>query len=81
MPDEYLDFRSDTITRPTPQMRAAIADAVVGDDVFADDPTVKRLQSHLAEMLGKEAALYVPSGTMSNLIGVRLHCKPLPSDI
>ena len=76
MPDEYLDFRSDTITRPTPQMRAAIADAVVGDDVFADDPTVKRLQSHLAEMLGKEAALYVPSGTMSNLIGVRLHCKP-----
>ena len=53
-----------------------MAEAVVGDDVFGDDPTVHRLQSRVAEMLGKEAALYVPSGTMSNLIGVRLHCKP-----
>lgn len=76
MPDEYLDFRSDTVTRPTPQMRAAMAEAAVGDDVFGEDPTVNRLQQRLAEMLGKEAALYVPSGTMSNLIGVRLHCKP-----
>jgi len=76
MPDGYLDFRSDTVTRPTPQMRAAMAEAAVGDDVFGEDPTVNRLQQRLAEMLGKEAALYVPSGTMSNLIGVRLHCKP-----
>ncbi|MHC4404671.1 MAG: threonine aldolase family protein [Planctomycetota bacterium] len=76
MPDQCLDFRSDTVTRPTPPMRAAMAEAVVGDDVFGDDPTVLRLQQRLAEMLGKEAALYVPSGTMSNLIGVRLHCKP-----
>jgi threonine aldolase len=53
-----------------------MAEAAVGDDVFGDDPTVIRLQQHVAETLGKEAALYVPSGTMSNLIGVRLHCKP-----
>ena len=76
MPDEYLDFRSDTVTRPTPQMRAAMAEALVGDDVFGEDPTTNRLQNRLAEVLGKEAAVYVPSGTMSNLIGVRLHCKP-----
>jgi len=76
MPDEILDFRSDTITRPTPAMWAAITEAVVGDDVFGDDPTVNRLQEKVAEMLGKEAALYVPSGTMSNLIGVRVHCRP-----
>jgi threonine aldolase len=76
MPDEYLDFRSDTVTRPTPQMRQAMAEATVGDDVFGEDPTVHRLQARVAEMLGKEAAVYVASGTMSNLIGVRLHCKP-----
>ncbi len=71
-----LDFRSDTVTRPTAGMRAAMAAAEVGDDVFDEDPTVHRLQDRLAEMLGKEAALFVPSGTMSNLIGVRLHCRP-----
>ncbi len=76
MPDDLLDFRSDTVTRPTPQMRAALADAVVGDDVFGEDPTANRLQARVAEVLGKEAAVYVPSGTMSNLIGVRLHCRP-----
>ena len=76
MSDRYLDFRSDTVTKPSPGMREAIAQAEVGDDVFGDDPTVIRLQERLAEMLGKEAALYVPSGTMSNLIGVRLHCSP-----
>ncbi len=76
MPDDLLDFRSDTVTRPTPAMRRAIAEAAVGDDVFGEDPTTQRLQARVAEMLGKEAALYVPSGTMSNLIGVRLHCKP-----
>jgi len=76
MPEPCLDFRSDTVTKPTPPMRRAMAEAVVGDDVFGDDPTVIRLQERVAELLGKEAALYVPSGTMSNLIGVRLHCKP-----
>ena len=76
MPDDYLDFRSDTVTRPTPPMRAAMADAAVGDDVFGEDPTVNRLQERVAEVLGKEAAIFVSSGTMSNLVGVRLHCKP-----
>ncbi len=76
MTDDLLDFRSDTVTRPTAAMRAAMAAAEVGDDVFGDDPTVHRLQRRVAEVLGKEAALFVPSGTMSNLIGVRLHCRP-----
>jgi len=75
MPTETLDFRSDTVTKPTPAMRAAIAEAELGDDVLGDDPTVNRLQERIAEMLGKEAALFVPSGTMSNLTGVRLHCR------
>ena len=70
------DFRSDTVTRPTAAMRAAMAAAVVGDDVWGEDPTVIELQERLAKMLGKEAALFVPSATMSNLIGVRLHCRP-----
>lgn len=70
------DFRSDTVTRPTQAMRAAMAAAEVGDDVLGDDPTVLRLQTRVAEMLGKEAAIFVPSGTMSNLIAVRLHCRP-----
>ena len=76
MPEPVSDFRSDTVTKPTPEMRAAMAAAPVGDDVFDDDPTVHRLQERVAEILGKEAAIYVPSGTMSNLIGVRLHCRP-----
>jgi threonine aldolase len=71
-----IDLRSDTVTRPTPGMRAAMAAAEVGDDVFGDDPTVKRLEARIADMLGKEAALYVPSGTMSNQICIRLHCQP-----
>ncbi len=71
-----IDLRSDTVTKPGPQMREAMARAEVGDDVFGDDPTVLRLQERVAEMLGKEAALYVPSGTMSNQIGVRIHCQP-----
>ena len=70
------DFRSDTVTRPTPAMRAAMAAAAVGDDVWGEDPTVIELQDRVAALLGKEAALFVPSGTMSNLIGVRLHCRP-----
>lgn len=69
-----LDFRSDTVTRPTPAMRAAMAAAEVGDDVFGDDPSVHRLERRVAELLGKETAVFVPSGTMSNLIGVLVHC-------
>jgi threonine aldolase len=71
-----LDFRSDTVTRPTPEMRAAMAAAEVGDDVFGEDPTVNRLERRVAELLGKENALFVPSGTMSNAIAVMLHCRP-----
>jgi threonine aldolase len=71
-----VDLRSDTVTKPTPAMREAMAAAEVGDDVFDEDPTVHRLQERVAEILGKEAALYVPSGTMSNQIAVRLHTQP-----
>jgi threonine aldolase len=71
-----LDFRSDTVTRPTPGMRAAMAAAEVGDDVFGEDPTVNRLQERVAQLLGKEAALLVPTGSMANLIGVSVHCRP-----
>ncbi len=71
-----MDFRSDTVTRPTTEMRQAMAAARVGDDVLGDDPTVLELQQRVAELLGKEAALFVPSGSMSNLIGVRVHCRP-----
>ncbi|DBA04847.1 TPA: hypothetical protein N0F65_004484 [Lagenidium giganteum] len=66
---------SDTVTRPTPAMREIIAAAEVGDDVFNADPTVKKLEARAAELLGKEAALYVPSGTMANLIAVGVHCR------
>jgi len=69
-----MDFRSDTVTRPTAAMRAAMAAADVGDDVFGDDPNVNALQDEVAALLGFEAALYVPSGTQSNLIGVMTHC-------
>lgn len=71
-----LDFRSDTVTQPTPAMRAAMAAAEVGDDVFGEDPTVNRLERRVAELLGKQSALFVPSGTMSNAIAVMLHCRP-----
>jgi threonine aldolase len=70
-----IDLRSDTVTRPSPEMRAAMAEAPVGDDVFGEDPTVRQLESRTAEMLGKEAALFVPSGTMGNQLGVRVHCQ------
>jgi threonine aldolase len=76
MPQRILDFRSDTVTRPTKAMRSAMANAEVGDDVFDEDPSVHALQERLADHLGKEAALFVPSGSMSNQIGVRVHCAP-----
>ncbi len=71
-----IDLRSDTVTRPTLEMRNAMANAVVGDDVFDDDPTVHELQAKVAELLGKEAALFMPSGSMSNQIAIRVHCQP-----
>ena len=70
-----IDLRSDTVTRPTAAMRAAIAAAEVGDDVFGDDPTVNALQARIATMLGKEAALFMPSGTQSNLSALMAHCQ------
>ncbi|SMQ70308.1 L-threonine aldolase [Devosia lucknowensis] len=68
------DFRSDTVTQPSAGMRAAMAKAEVGDDVFGDDPTVNLLEQRMAGMLGKDAALFVPSGTMSNLLALMSHC-------
>ncbi|MDQ3923426.1 MAG: low-specificity L-threonine aldolase [Actinomycetota bacterium] len=70
-----IDLRSDTVTRPTQAMRRAIAEAEVGDDVFGEDPTVGRLEEYVAELLGKEMALYCPSGTMTNQIGVHVATK------
>jgi threonine aldolase len=71
-----IDLRSDTVTRPSAGMRAAMAAAEVGDDVFGEDPTVNKLQERVAACLGKEAALFVPSGTMSNQICIKVHCQP-----
>src|SRR5437660_7031230 len=71
-----IDLRSDTVTKPSAGMREAIARAEVGDDVFGEDPTVNRLQDVAARLLGKEAALFVPSGTMANQLAVRLHTNP-----
>jgi threonine aldolase len=73
---QRIDLRSDTVTRPTPAMREAMAAAEVGDDVFGEDPTVNRLQERVAELLGKEAALFVPSGTMGNQAALRLLARP-----
>jgi len=73
--DRVIDLRSDTVTRPSAGMRKAIAEAEVGDDVFAEDPTVNRLQERAAALLGKAAALYVPSGSMANQIALMIHCR------
>ena len=70
-PQSVIDLRSDTVTRPTPAMRRAMAEAEVGDDVYAEDPTVNRLQSRAAEIFGREAALFFPSGTMANLTAIK----------
>jgi threonine aldolase len=72
---EVIDLRSDTVTQPTEAMRRAIRDAELGDDVFEDDPTVKRLEEMAARLLGKEAALFMPSGTMANLVAVITHTR------
>jgi threonine aldolase len=76
MTDRPIDLRSDTVTKPSPAMRAAMAQAEVGDDVIDIDPTAERLQQLCADLLGKEAALYMPSGSMTNQIAIRLHCQP-----
>ena len=78
MPDHLgrVDLRSDTVTRPTPEMRRAMADAEVGDDGFGDDPTVARLEGEVAARLGKEAAVFVPSGTMANQVALRVLAPP-----
>ncbi len=72
---EIIDLRSDTVTQPTPEMREAMSKAPVGDDVYEDDPTVNKLQEMAAALLGKEAALFVPSGTMGNLLALLTHCQ------
>jgi threonine aldolase len=71
-----IDLRSDTVTKPTPAMRRAMAEAEVGDDVYGEDPTVNRLQERAAEVFEKEAAIFVPTGTMGNQIAVKLHTRP-----
>jgi threonine aldolase len=70
--DHLVDLRSDTVTRPTPEMRRAMAEAEVGDDVYGEDPTVNRLEARAAQMFGKEAALFVPTGCMGNLIAIKV---------
>jgi threonine aldolase len=70
-----IDLRSDTVTRPTPAMRRAMAEAEVGDDIYGEDPTVNRLEQRAAEILGKEAGLFVPTGTMGNVIAIKIHTE------
>jgi threonine aldolase len=72
---EYIDLRSDTVTKPTPEMRAAMAKAEVGDDVYGEDPTVNQLQELAASKMGKEAGLFIASGTMGNLAAILSHCQ------
>ncbi len=74
--ETLIDLRSDTVTRPTPEMRVAMAAAEVGDDVYGEDPTINLLEKRAAEIFGREAALFVPTGTMGNQIGIRLHTQP-----
>ncbi|MGI8588549.1 MAG: low-specificity L-threonine aldolase [Chloroflexia bacterium] len=74
MTNRPIDLRSDTVTQPSPEMREAMYRAEVGDDVFGDDPTVNRLEERAAEMLGKQAAMFVPSGAMGNLCAILVHC-------
>ncbi len=76
MSDRVVDFRSDTVTRPSDGMRRAMAESEVGDDVLGDDPTVRALEERMASLLGKEEAVYVPSGTMANLLGVLAQTSP-----
>ena len=74
--ERLIDLRSDTVTRPTPAMRRAMAEAEVGDDVYGEDPTVNRLEARAAEVFEREAAIFVPTGSMGNQIAVKLHTRP-----
>jgi threonine aldolase len=74
--ESVIDLRSDTVTKPTAEMRRAMAEAEVGDDVYGEDPTINRLEQRAAEMFGREAAIFVPSGTMANQIAIKLHTEP-----
>ncbi len=74
--NEFIDLRSDTVTRPSEAMRKVMFEAEVGDDVFGDDPTINRFQKYVAELLGKEAAMYMPSGTMTNQVALAVHTSP-----
>ena len=76
MPGDLIDLRSDTVTRPTPAMREAMARAEVGDDQFGEDPTVNRLQERVAAMLGHQAGLWFPTGTMANQVAIRTLTRP-----
>src|SRR5579871_5376668 len=71
-----VDLRSDTVTRPTPEMRHAMAEAEVGDDVYGEDPTINRLEQRAAEIFAREAAIFVPTGTMGNQIAIKIHTRP-----
>lgn len=73
---EIIDLRSDTVTKPTKEMLEIMFNAEVGDDVFGDDPSVNMLEEKAAEMFGMEAALFCPSGTMTNQLAIRVHCSP-----
>jgi len=75
-PQDIIELRSDTLTKPSPEMRRAMAEAEVGDDVYGEDPTVNRLEETVARLLGKEAALFVVSGTMGNQVAIRTHTQP-----
>ncbi len=76
MSEPIIDLRSDTVTRPTPEMRRAMAEAEVGDDVYGEDPTINRLEHRAAEIFGREAAIFVPTGTMGNSIACKIHTRP-----
>src|SRR5947209_19124310 len=73
-----IDLRSDTVTRPTPEMRRSMAEAEVGDDVYGEDPTVNRLEAAAARIFQREAALFVPTGTMGNQMAIKVHTRPSP---
>src|SRR3954467_4910991 len=75
-PFPAVDLRSDTVTRPTPEMRRAMFEAEVGDDVYGEDPTINRLEKRAAEIFGREAAIFVPTGSMGNTIAIKIHTKP-----
>jgi threonine aldolase len=81
MDSKKIDLRSDTVTKPTAGMRAAMANAEVGDDVYGEDPTVNLLESTAANVMGKEAGLFVPSGTMGNLIAILTWCRERGSEV